>query len=112
MPSKVIIRSPNHLGDCMMALPMISEAREAYPGARVTLLVPETFAELFENNPAIDEIIRIPKAHVHGLIAVMKIKDLVAPGDYDVGYILPPSFGDSHIGKFGQHSFVIIRTRR
>ena len=95
MSLKVLIRAPNHLGDCIMALPMINETREAYPGATVTLLVPDPLAELFEQNPAIDEIIRIPSAHVHGLIAVMKIRDLISTGNFDIGYILPPSFGSA-----------------
>jgi len=93
MSFKVLIRAPNHLGDCIMALPMINETREAYPGATVTFLVPEHLAELFEQNPAIDEIIRIPPTHVHGLIAVIKIRDMISKGNYDIGYILPPSFG-------------------
>ncbi len=93
MSLKVLIRAPNHLGDCIMALPMINDTREAYPGATVTLLAPEHLAELFEQNPAIDKIIRIPPAHVHGLIAVLKIKDLISAGDFDIGYTLPPSFG-------------------
>ena len=90
---KILIRAPNHLGDCIMALPMINETREAYPGTTVTLIAPEYLAELFEQNPAIDEIIRIPPAHVHGLIAVVKIKDLISTSHFDIGYILPPSFG-------------------
>jgi len=93
MSTKVLIRTPNHLGDCLMALPMISEAREAYPGASITVLVPENLAELFEFNPGIDDIITIPTSHVHGLLAVVKIKDLISPGKFDIGYILPPSFG-------------------
>jgi heptosyltransferase-2 len=101
MGSKLVIRTPNHLGDCIMALPMINETREVYPGARVTLLVPEGLAELFENNPAIDDIIRIPTEHVHGMIGVMKIKDLLAPNQFDIGYILPPSFGAAASFKLG-----------
>lgn len=93
MGPKLVIRAPNHLGDCIMALPMISETREVYPGATVSLLVPESLAQLFENNPAIDTILRIPTAHVHGLVSVMKIKDMLEPHAFDVGYILPPSFG-------------------
>ena len=93
MPQKVLIRTPNHLGDCIMALPMINETREAYPGAHVSILVPEHLAELFHANPAIDEILTIPTRYVHGLMAVMRIKDIIAPHSFDVGYILPPSFG-------------------
>lgn len=101
MGPKLVIRAPNHLGDCIMAIPMISETREVYPGATVTLLVPEALAELFDNNPALDEIIRIPTEHVHGMIAVMKIKDLLAPHQFDIGYILPPSFGAAASFKLG-----------
>jgi heptosyltransferase-2 len=101
MSNKIIVRTPNHLGDCIMALPMINETREAYPGATVTLLVPENLYDLFHPNPAIDHVIKIPKEHVHGLIAVMKIKDIVASGRYDIGYVLPPSFGAAAGFKLG-----------
>lgn len=93
MKTKVLIRTPNHLGDCVMALPMLSEAREAHPGAHVTVLTPEHLSELFEGNPGIDEIIPIPARYVHGMVALFKVKDLIAERNFDVGYILPPSFG-------------------
>jgi heptosyltransferase-2 len=93
MRLKLLIRTPNHLGDCIMALPMINEAREAYPDSEVTVLTPDHLAELFSRNPGIDQVVTIPTEHVHGLLSVFKIKDLVAPEDYDIGYILPPSFG-------------------
>jgi len=92
---KLLIRAPNHLGDCVMALPMINEAREAYPGANITVLVPQSLAGLFNPNPAIDNVIGIPREHVHGLIGVMKIKELIGPYHFDIGYILPPSFGSA-----------------
>jgi lipopolysaccharide heptosyltransferase II len=93
MAKKILIRSPNHLGDCIMALPMVNETREAYPGSEVTVLVPENLTDVYRGNPSIDTLLTIPTRYVHGLVAVMKIKDIIASGDYDVGYILPPSFG-------------------
>ncbi len=93
MSLKVIIRAPNHLGDCVMALPMINEAREAHPGANITVLAPETLAELYEQNAEVDVTLRIPTKYVHGMMAVVKIKELLAPHAFDLGYILPPSFG-------------------
>ena len=93
MSLKILIRAPNHLGDCIMALSMINETREAFPGSSVTVLVPEYLAELFEQNPAIDDILRIPRRYVHGLIGVVKIKEIIAGHHPDVGIILPPSFG-------------------
>lgn len=93
MAQQIIIRTPNHLGDCVMALPMISETKEAHPDSEVTLLAPEHMIDLFDNNPAIDTVIPIPRKHQHGLIAVTKIKELLSEEQYDIGYILPPSFG-------------------
>ncbi len=93
MNQKIVIRTPNHLGDCIMALPMISEAQEAYPGASITLLTPVHLAQIFAPNPSVDEIITVPSQYVHGLIAVMKIKEMIAHKEFDIGYILPPSFG-------------------
>lgn len=101
MSEKILIRTPNHLGDCIMALPMINETREAYPGSSVTMLVPENLFDLFNPNPAIDEIIKIPRQHVHGLISVMKIKDLIAERKFDTGFVLPPSFGAAAGFKLG-----------
>lgn len=93
MSLKVVIRTPNHLGDCIMALPMINESREAYPGATITVLTPENMIELFQHNPGVDDILPIPTQYVHGLLSVFKIKDILTPQDFDIGYILPPSFG-------------------
>jgi len=101
MPRSILIRTPNHLGDCVMALPMINETHEAYPGATVTVLVPEHLADLFEANPAVDQVLRIPTGHVHGLIAVMKTKDIIARHGFDIGYIMPPSFGSAAGFKLG-----------
>ena len=101
MAQNILIRTPNHLGDCIMALPMINETREAYPGSSVTLMVPENLVDLYDPNPAIDDIIKIPAEHVHGLIAVMKIKELIADRLFDIGLILPPSFGAAAGFKLG-----------
>lgn len=93
MATSIVIRTPNHLGDCIMALPMMNETREAYPGSSVTVLTPENIACLYENNAAIDKILPIPTGHVHGTLAVFRIKDILAPHRFDIGYVLPPSFG-------------------
>jgi heptosyltransferase-2 len=101
MPQKIVIRAPNHLGDCVMALPMINQAGEAYAGARITLLAPRHLAELFINNPGIEEIQQLPPEHVHGMMAVVKMKERLSGGDFDIGYILPPSFGAAAGFKLG-----------
>ncbi|MFQ5498828.1 MAG: lipopolysaccharide heptosyltransferase II [Candidatus Zixiibacteriota bacterium] len=93
MATRIVIRTPNHLGDCVMALPMVNEVREAYPDSHITLLVPSNLGDLWAGNPAIDEILAVPAEHIHGLLSVVKIKELLTNQCYDIGYILPPSFG-------------------
>ncbi len=101
MSQNIIIRTPNHLGDCLMAIPMINNVGEAYPGGTVTLLTPSHLADLFRPNPAVDGIIEIPPEYQHGLIAVVKIKDMISSLEFDIGYILPPSFGAAAGFKLG-----------
>lgn len=93
MPAKIVIRAPNHLGDCVMALPTIDHAREAHPGAEVHLLISTSLVELFAGNPSVDNYIAVPPQHIHGWLSVFKIRDLLTPHQFDIGYILPPSFG-------------------
>jgi len=85
-----------------MALPMINDTREAYPNSKVTVLAPENLADLFISNPAVDRIMTIPKEQAHGLVGVMRIRDLLTPERFDVGYILPPSFGSAAGFSLGQ----------
>ncbi len=101
MSQNIIIRTPNHLGDCLMALPMINNVGEAYPGGTVTLLAPSHLADLFRPNPGVDGIIEIPPEHQHGLMAVVKIRDMISSLEFDIGYILPPSFGAAAGFKLG-----------
>ncbi len=93
MSQRILIRAPNHLGDCIMALPMINETREVFHSSSVTVLAPEHLAELFEQNPAVEDVLKIPSRYVHGLIGVVKIKEIISPHGFDIGFILPPSFG-------------------
>src|SRR5512147_2809788 len=93
MSLSLLIRTPNHLGDCIMAMPMIGEAHEAYPGSHITVLAPEALAGIYENNTAIDDLWTIPTQYVHGVVGMMKIKEIIGKKKFDIGYILPPSFG-------------------
>ncbi|MGH8014709.1 MAG: glycosyltransferase family 9 protein, partial [Candidatus Zixiibacteriota bacterium] len=99
MSKKIIIRCPNHLGDCVLALPMINETREAYPGATLTILVPEKLGELYTNNKAIDRIIKFPGQYAHGLAGVFKLREFIKDEEFDIGYVLPPSFSSASVFK-------------
>jgi heptosyltransferase-2 len=99
MSKKIVIRTPNHLGDCVLALPMINETREAYPGATVTLLAPEKLSEVYDHNQAVDRIIKFPDTYKHGLAGVFKLKEFIKDENFDIGYVLPPSFSSASVFK-------------
>jgi heptosyltransferase II len=95
MSESIVIRVPNHLGDAVMGLTMIAETRECWPGSRVTILAPAGFADLFESNPSVDDIIRIPGDSLHGIGSVFRIKALVAGRKFSLSMVMPPSFGSA-----------------
>lgn len=99
MSHKIIIRTPNHLGDCVLAMPMINETREAHPGSTLTVFVPEKLSELYENNQAIDKIVKFPGQYAHGLAGVFKLREFIKKDEYDIGYVLPPSFSSASVFK-------------
>jgi heptosyltransferase-2 len=52
---KIIVRAPNWVGDCVMALPLLQLLREQHPYARIVVLAKKPGLELFAGNPHIDE---------------------------------------------------------
>jgi heptosyltransferase-2 len=50
----------------------------------------------------VDDLIRIPDRYVHGFIAVKKITDLISQRGFDIGYVLPPSFGAASAFKLAR----------
>lgn len=59
-PSRILIRAPNWLGDCVMSMPAVQRIRERFPDAHIGLLAREKVIELWRNNPHLNE--RIPLA--------------------------------------------------
>lgn len=59
---KVLLRSPNWLGDAVMAFPLSLALKEVVPGCEVTVVVREGLKDLWDMNPCVDRIIPI-KGH-------------------------------------------------
>lgn len=99
MSTKIVIRTPNHLGDSVLALPMINETREAYSGSTVALLAPARLSEVYEKNHAVDRIIKFPDQYKHGLAGIFKLQEFIKKEKFDIGYVLPPSFSSASVFK-------------
>ncbi|MEF9427384.1 MAG: lipopolysaccharide heptosyltransferase II, partial [Candidatus Mariimomonas ferrooxydans] len=54
---KILIRGVNWIGDAVISTPVIKAVREAFPDAYICLLVKPRVADIFKENPNINEII-------------------------------------------------------
>src|ERR1043166_1478047 len=57
LPSSILIRGVNWLGDAVMTTPALQRLRERFPAATITLLTPAKLADLWLHHPSVDEII-------------------------------------------------------
>jgi ADP-heptose:LPS heptosyltransferase len=48
------------LGDLVLTTPLFRELKRSYPQARVSVVVPEGYKSVVENNPFIDELLLVP----------------------------------------------------
>ena len=63
---KILIRGTNWIGDVVMTLPAIATVREAYPTARISILVKPWVADLLRISPDVDEVIVYERPGAHG----------------------------------------------
>ncbi len=59
-PLKLLVRSPNWLGDACMALPAIRSMKAGRPDLHLTILTPAKLADLWKTIPEVDDVITIP----------------------------------------------------
>jgi len=83
---RILLRSPNWLGDAVMSIRAARAFKHGRPDAHVTVLTPAKLAPLWRSVPEIDEVIAIePK---EGLLSVAR---KVRAGNFDVSVLFPNS---------------------
>jgi lipopolysaccharide heptosyltransferase II len=86
-PFRIVIRSPNWLGDACMAIPAVRAIKEGRPDARVTLLAPEKLAPLWREVPGVDAVLSFPMKASPWRVS----RILSKAGPQDVAILLPNS---------------------
>lgn len=56
-PSRILIRAPNWVGDCVMSMPAVQRIRERFPDAHIGLLAKEKVIDLWRKSPHLNELI-------------------------------------------------------
>jgi lipopolysaccharide heptosyltransferase II len=57
---RMVVRSPNWLGDAVMAVPAVRALKQGRPDLELTVLVPEKIADLWRQIPEVDRVLPLP----------------------------------------------------
>ncbi|MEX2581440.1 MAG: lipopolysaccharide heptosyltransferase II [Verrucomicrobiales bacterium] len=87
-PTRIIVRSPNPLGDACMALPAVRALRRTFADVRITLCCRENLAPVWEVQADVDDVLAFSKSR--NPLQVGKL--IRSRGPFDLGVLLPNSF--------------------
>jgi len=89
---KILIYSPNWIGDAVMAIPMIRETRSVYPEAEITVLARDWVAPVYKFVNGIDRIIQFSRAEIKTRKTRNAIIRNVRKDRYNIAFLLTDSF--------------------
>ena len=92
----IIVRMPNWIGDLVMAIPVLSSLRKAYPSAKITAMCLRNIASLLHKHPDLDEIFQFDRGEIFTRNTVKRdIVQKMRYGQYELGIVLPNSFSSA-----------------
>ncbi|MCX6829777.1 MAG: lipopolysaccharide heptosyltransferase II [candidate division Zixibacteria bacterium] len=94
--NEIVIRVPNHLGDCLMAYPAISAMASAAGDTRITLLLPQWAEPIYARMKNIS-LLPLDSGKLHGPGAIIFQSRILRKMKFDSGIILTPSFSSALI---------------
>jgi lipopolysaccharide heptosyltransferase II len=87
-PFRLLVRSPNWLGDACMAVPTIQAMKQGRPDLHITILSPAKLAPIWREVKEVGSIIEIPSK-----TSLWKVAQLIkVSGRYEVAFLLPNSW--------------------
>jgi len=92
---KILLRSPNWVGDTVMATPVSHLLRHNFPQAKIHILAKPWVAPLWENNPAVDKIIILDRKKDNDFLGWFKLVRSLQQEKYNTIINLPNSFSSA-----------------
>lgn len=92
----IIVRMPNWIGDMVMATPILTDLRKAYPRARITAMCRAPICDLLKEDPQVDELFCFSKTS--GFSRRNEKKNIIEKlrhGKYDLGILLTHSLSSA-----------------
>ena len=96
-PQNIIVRMPNWIGDLVMATPILTDLREAFPKASLTAMCRSPLSDLLKEDASIDELFSFTKPS-NDFSRREEKRDIIAKiaaGKYDLGVLLTNSFSSA-----------------
>lgn len=86
---RILVKGVNWVGDAIFTTPALSALRSGFPKAKISLLVPEKVAGIYQGNPDIDELITYRRKR--SLKEKIRLIKTVQEKKFDLGIIMQPT---------------------
>jgi heptosyltransferase-2 len=90
---KIIVRAPNWVGDCVLAVPALRSLRRGFPGAGIWVAARTGTGDLFAVAGLADGIVALPEDD--GFKGLRPASRIIREGSFDAGLLLTNSFGSA-----------------
>ena len=88
---KILIRGVNWIGDAVITTPSIRAVRRAFPEAHISLLVQPWVADIFKENPYINDIILYDESF-KGIAGKFRLAKKLRRQKFDIAILLQNAF--------------------
>jgi len=97
---RLLVLSPNWLGDAVMALPAIGDVRRRFPGARLMVAARRSVADLFTMVPGVDQVVTLEwKGQLQQRRALQSDLAALKALEADAAILLPNAFSAAWLAK-------------
>lgn len=93
----ILVRMPNWIGDLVMATPVLTDLRKAFPESSITAMCRSPICELLREDASLDELFCFTKP-TNNFLKREEKRDIISKmkgGKYDLGILLTNSFSSA-----------------
>lgn len=95
-PNTILVRMPNWLGDLVMATPILTDLRNQWPQAEITVICQGALGAVIQEDPHIDQFITFKGSSAsQGNLTAANYASFLQKEKYDLGILLTNSFSSA-----------------